>query len=987
MTRTTSAINQIFSTKTIIKFGCWNARTLSQDGKLHIALKEMENYKMDILGISEMRWIGKGQSTEEQSTILYSGHDTTHTHGVGIILKGEARKALTSWDPVSDRIITARLLGKHSKISFIQVYAPTEAADEEEKDAFYGELQDVIDAIPSFDLKILMGDLNAQIGPQRMMLESTLGPHGTAERHNNNGSRLISFCSANGLRIGNTFYAHKNIHKKTWRSPDGRTMNEIDWICISSRWRSSLRDVCVRRGADIGSDHYLLMGSIRIKLKKTKQTSKEKPYATAELKNEEQARKYKIELRNRFECLSETANIEDSWKDIKKSVTDAAENSIGRRRGNRREQWISRDTWNVIDRRKEIRMQRDQAEGNHKEQLTQEHTLIDRDVKKRCKKDKKKWYEAKEQEAEEAARRNDAKTLYKIVKELTGTDSINKTIPVKDKAGNALKTEEEQNARWAEHFKEVLNQPEPPALIDFTGIANQDTLDVDLGEITEEEITRAIKSLKNGKSPGEDMIAPEMMKHGGQLITDQFRKLFNLIWTQEAVPNDWQKGSLVKLPKKGDLGNCNNWRGITLLSIPGKVFCSTMLNRIKTALDVKLREEQAGFRSGRSCSEQIFILRNIIEQCNEYNIKNYINFVDFKKAFDSVHRETVWKIMAHYGIPQKVINITKKLYEHSSCRVRTNSGHTEYFDIVTGVRQGCILSPTLFLLTIDFVMRRATNRDDFGIEWGNGRLTDLDFADDLAMLSTSGTTLQDMTDNLSNIASNVGLRISSEKTKVMAVKDDQLLYISINQQQTEQVNNFTYLGSQITSNGDTNPDIHARLGKARSIFRRSSSTWTSNHISLKTKCKLFKSLVISVATYACETWKVTEGQAHTIDTFQQQCLRRITKTSWRDHITNRAILQRTDSEQLSVTLEKRRLKLLGHVVRMPRHRHASTALDWTPPGGRRRRGRPVNTWRRTLTKDLERRGLTWERARTLALDRENWRSFAAAQCPPQGRRN
>ena len=400
-----------------------------------------------------------------------------------------------------------------------------------------------------------------------------------------------------------------------------------------------------------------------------------------------------------------------------------------------------------------------------------------------------------------------------------------------------------------------------------------------------------------------------------------------------------------------------------------------------------MREEQAGFRSGRSCSEQIFILRNIIEQCNEYNIKNYINFVDFKKAFDSVHRETVWKIMAHYGIPQKVINITKKLYEHSSCRVRTNSGHTEYFDIVTGVRQGCILSPTLFLLTIDFVMRRATNRDDFGIEWGNGRLTDLDFADDLAMLSTSGTTLQDMTDNLSNIASNVGLRISSEKTKVMAVKDDQLLYISINQQQTEQVNNFTYLGSQITSNGDTNPDIHARLGKARSIFRRSSSTWTSNHISLKTKCKLFKSLVISVATYACETWKVTEGQAHTIDTFQQQCLRRITKTSWRDHITNRAILQRTDSEQLSVTLEKRRLKLLGHVVRMPRHRHASTALDWTPPGGRRRRGRPVNTWRRTLTKDLERRGLTWERARTLALDRENWRSFAAAQCPPQGRRN
>ena len=343
-----------------------------------------------------------------------------------------------------------------------------------------------------------------------------------------------------------------------------------------------------------------------------------------------------------------------------------------------------------------------------------------------------------------------------------------------------------------EHFKEVLNQPAPPALIDFTDSSNQDTLDVETGEIQAAEIDKAIKSLKNGKAPGEDLISPEMMKHGRGETAQQLKVLFNLIWNNEEVPKDWQKGSIVKLPKKGDLSNCNNWRGITLLSMPGKVFCSTMLSRIKTALDVRMREEQAGFRSGRSCSEQILSLRNIIEQCNEFNTRSYINFVDFKKAFDSVHRDTVWKIMEHYGIPRKIINITKNLYQNSSCRVRTNSGYTDYFDIVTGVRQGCILSPMLFLLTIDFVMRRAMDKEEYGIEWRNGRLTDLDFADDLAILSDKATKLQNMTDDLSEIASKVGLRISSEKTKVMAVKEDQPLSIDINDQQAEEVSIHTH---------------------------------------------------------------------------------------------------------------------------------------------------------------------------------------------------
>ena len=105
----------------------------------------------------------------------------------------------------------------------------------------------------------------------------------------------------------------------------------------------------------------------------------------------------------------------------------------------------------------------------------------------------------------------------------------------------------------------------------------------------------------------------------------------------EETPGDWKMGRIVKLPKKGDLSLCKNWRGITLLSITSKVFSRVDLDRISEALDPLLRKEQAGFRKGKSCGDHIFTLRQTLEQCQEWNTPFYANFIDFEKAFDSIH--------------------------------------------------------------------------------------------------------------------------------------------------------------------------------------------------------------------------------------------------------------------------------------------------------------------------------------------------------------
>ena len=124
-----------------------------------------------------------------------------------------------------------------------------------------------------------------------------------------------------------------------------------------------------------------------------------------------------------------------------------------------------------------------------------------------------------------------------------------------------------------------------------------------------------------------------------------------------------------------------------------------------------------GTSSGRSCNEQIFTLRNVLEQCREFEKSLAINFIDFKKAFNSVHRESLWKILRLYGIPHKIINrpIFVSMYTKSRCCVRTKDGYCDTFDIITGVRQGCILSPFLFLIVMDVVMRKSMSNPHYGI--------------------------------------------------------------------------------------------------------------------------------------------------------------------------------------------------------------------------------------------------------------------------------
>ena len=127
----------------------------------------------------------------------------------------------------------------------------------------------------------------------------------------------------------------------------------------------------------------------------------------------------------------------------------------------------------------------------------------------------------------------------------------------------------------------------------------------------------------------------ELFKADAVTTASILQPLFNTIWDRRKIPDDWNPGIIIKIPKKGALSECNNWCGIVLLSTPSKILAKVIMKRLSLAVDLELREEQAGFRRGRGCIDHIFTLRNIIEQSTKWQRTLYVNFVHFAKAFDS----------------------------------------------------------------------------------------------------------------------------------------------------------------------------------------------------------------------------------------------------------------------------------------------------------------------------------------------------------------
>nr|KAG5690011.1 hypothetical protein BaRGS_007313 [Batillaria attramentaria] len=601
----------------------------------------------------------------------------------------------------------------------------------------------------------------------------------------------------------------------------------------------------------------------------------------------------------------------------------------------------------------------------------------DREVKRSTRKDKRDYIDNLANQAEEAAGQGNLKDLYQVTKKFAGkfqqTDK-----PVKDKNGHPLTTTEEQLKRWAEHFRELLNRPIPETPPDIPPAETE--LPINCDKPSKAEIRKAIMTLRNGKAAGPDEIPAEAIKADTETAVNMLHSLFSKIWEKEEVPAQWKEGIVIKLPKKGDLRDCNNYRGIMLLSVPGKVLNRILLERMREAVDPMLRDQQAGFRRNRSCADQIASLRIIVEQSLEWNSPLYINFIDYEKAFDSVDREALWKLLRHYGVPGKIISLIQCTYKDMSCRIAHAGQLSESFEVKTGVRQGCLLSPFLFLLVIDWIMKTTTTGRKNGIQWTLWtQLDDLDFADDLALLSHSHSQIKDKTTCLEATSAGTGLKINRRKTELMKINTTANTPVTVGGESIREVESFVYLGSVVDGQGGTDRDVTARIGKARAAMVMLKNIWASKVVSIRTKLRIFNSNVKSVLLYGCETWRTTKTMQQKIQTFLNTCLRRIFNIRWPEKIRNEELWERAGQEPAAKQILRRKWGWIGHTLRKPASSTTRQALTWNPQG-KRKRGRPRNSWRRDTEAELYKQGTNWTGVARLAQNRVRWRRVVDGLC-------
>ena len=227
----------------------------------------------------------------------------------------------------------------------------------------------------------------------------------------------------------------------------------------------------------------------------------------------------------------------------------------------------------------------------------------DREVKRSLKLDKTKWLESIAIEAEEAAQSQYMKTLYGLTKMLCNeTTRHNASVLGKDR--KLLSNKEEVQKRWTEHFRKILNReqptnpirPEEEAGLEFVELIEE----IAVSEPTIGEVKYAITKLKNGKAPGTDNITAELLKADAEFPAKRMHELLGKVWNHGTIPHDWKKGIIIKLPKKGNLKECKNSRGITLLSILGKILGRVVVDRIRKKVEERtswLQERKRNYRT------------------------------------------------------------------------------------------------------------------------------------------------------------------------------------------------------------------------------------------------------------------------------------------------------------------------------------------------------------------------------------------------------
>jgi len=939
-----------------IKIGTWNTRTMYEKGKFANVKSEMSRMEINILGLAEVRWTGAGILTSDGYTIVYSGGNV-HERGVGIILDSEYSKALKGYWPVNDRLLVIKLNGKPFDIYIIQVYAPTSACTDEEIETFYEDLEKTKNGLKSQDVKIIMGDFNAKVGNEKVA--DIIGPFGIGEI-NSRGERLIEWCKEHDYIITNTWFQNHPRRCWTWMSPDKRTRNQIDFILAPKRFRNAIISAKSMPGADCGSDHIPVVCTMRIKLKRIRKKKQPSKFQYNLLKRDNELKeKFNVSVENKFAALDQTTEIENKWEMLKESLTEITEEHIPKKEGKEHKKWITSEILRMMEERRKC-----------KNNIV-EYQRMDKQIKAKCNEEKEMWLTNQCTEIEYNKGR-DSKYFHEKIKDVIGRKPSPRSGCIKSKKGRILMDVEDKLNRWSEYIQDLFEDERgpPPEINNDYGPS-----------ILKEEVRAAIRKMKQNKAAGPDEIPVEIFDALNDNGISHFTKLLNEIYDTGQLPSDFHKSVFITLQKKPGATECENHRTISLISHAVKILLRIVMARIRSKLHPEISDTQFGFVPDKSTRNAIFTLSMLMERSIEVKRDIYLCFIDYSKAFDKVRHEELFKILNQLNIDGKDLRILRNLYWEQQAAIRVDGECTKYTEIKRGVRQGCVMSPDLFNIYSEVILRTISDME--GVIIGGRNINNLRYADDTVLIADSEEGLQALISAVTEKSEAMGLQLNARKTECMVVskkKDNPVCNITCKGVKIKQVENFKYLGFTITSTVKCDNEIKKRMAMSKETFSKMGTVLKNRNIQFQTKIQIMKTYIWSVLQYGCECWTISKEMEKRLNALEMWFLRRIFRISWTEKKTNKEVLRLAKYKpSLLKAIKKRQLEFFGHVNR---RNGIEKLMLCGKINGTRDRGRQ----RQTFMDSLQR--LTSDKDNSLSKielirkteDRKIWKSLVVDAC-------
>ncbi|CAM4709419.1 unnamed protein product [Leuciscus chuanchicus] len=781
------------ATASQLRLACWNVRSLGVtsclDGvhprKSAVIDRELLRLRVDIAALSETWLTGSGSVREANFTFYWTGYPDNERpkHGVGFAICNKLLCFTETPISISPRLSSLRLHTTAGPVTLLSTYAPTLTSPDDQKDSFYLLLSETLSNISRGHRIFILGDFNARVGSNTTAWPDVLGPHGVGSL-NDNGQRLLELCATHKLCIPSSFFEGSIWSKMTWQHPRSKRWHQLDHVIIQRNHLQDLTHVRSMHSADCDTDHSLVRCKIKLNPKRI-HLSSPKPSPTFDIlatKSKEICQQFQASLQAKFVLSAPTQDATLAWLRFRNIVRDCALSSFGRRT-RKQPDWFRCYADTLLPSLANKRAARLAVKQDSSPHTIAHWKQTRSEVQRLTREAKHLYWESICRRVEHCSATGNTGGMYQGLKQALGPP-VKKSSPLRSATGEILTNLDDQLNRWVEHYSSLYAEPVTASEAAIVSAVPQLPIILELDNIiTLNEVKKTISLLKNNKAPGVDGLPPEIFFSGGNTLAVELHHLFSICWNEGTIPDELRNANIVTLYKnKGDRCDCNNYRGIALLSQPGNVLARLILPRIQVIANRILPESQCGFRPGRSTIDLIFSVRQIQEKCIEQGRPLYAVFVDLTKAFDYVSRSGLFTILCQLGCPPKLLKIIQEFHVLTKATIQFEGSRSKEFPIFCGVKQGCVLAPTLFGIFFSAVLRRAfpvpsgvlLHTRSSGNLFNLARLRaktkinrvhirELLYADDAAFLANSETELQAMCSSFAAACEEFGLKISLGK--------------------------------------------------------------------------------------------------------------------------------------------------------------------------------------------------------------------------------